>query len=167
MLLLAGCQSASPGPEPAPVRRPTAEPGLYRAPLNPIAGSLVRGSADFSAVEGGVRMIVTVLGAFPGPFRVWVHERGNCTSPNGFSAGRPWVPPGLSAGSVAPTEYADGLGYGQVRIFLPGATLAGPGGVEGKSVVVHQGAIDSLEAVPDVPNGRVACGVVQRVAATS
>ena len=42
---------------------------------------------------------------------------------------------------------------------VPGLTLTGPTGVSGRSAVIHQGWNGPLDAVPDVPNDRVACGV--------
>jgi Cu/Zn superoxide dismutase len=48
---------------------------------------------------------------------------------------------------------------------IPGLTLSGPAGIEGRSVVLHAGRSGSLEAAPGIPNDRVACGVIGTLAA--
>jgi Cu/Zn superoxide dismutase len=47
-----------------------------------------------------------------------------------------------------------------------GYKLDGPDGVIGKAVVLHE-ANGTLEARPDVPNGRIACGVIAPMRALS
>jgi Cu/Zn superoxide dismutase len=51
----------------------------------------------------------------------------------------------------------DGTAHLSTRVR--GYKLDGPDGVIGKAVVVHE-PNGSLEAKPDVPNGRLACGVI-------
>ena len=45
-------------------------------------------------------------------------------------------------------------------IRLAGYQFTGPDGVVGRSVVVHDGGRGTIVAKPDVPNDRIACGVI-------
>lgn len=122
----------------------------------------MRGSVSFRQFDGGVAMSANLAGGTPGRWRVVIHANGNCTSPNGFSAGPPLLLPGTSAPAmVQMSTNTDGEGFTAIR--LPGLVLEGAAGIVGMSVVVHAGALGSLEAVPGVPNNRVACGVIERV----
>ncbi len=129
------------------------------AMLRPIGGSAVQGNANFSARSGGVTMRVQLHGSPGTQYRVVVHANGNCSSPNGFSAGPPLLPPGAATVDARPFT-TNGEGSGDLTVRLDGYALSGPSSIDGKSVVVHEGARGSLETKPDVPNDRVACGVI-------
>jgi Cu-Zn family superoxide dismutase len=109
------------------------------------------------AYDGGVIMTVNFNGAGPGEYRIAVHANGNCSSPNAFSAGPPWAPPGVAIAS--PTVFKNDESA-SLSVRLPGYRIEGPDGVSGRSVVVHAGSRDSLDAQPGVSNGRIACGVI-------
>ncbi len=150
---LVSCQTVDEGSG-APAR-----PGIG-ARLRPTGGSAMIGGVTFSQVDGGVSIAINLGGGTPGAWRVVIHANGICTSPNGFSAGPPLLLPGTSTpAAVAVSTDAGGIGLTSTR--LPGLTLDGPDGILGKSVVVHAGAVGSLEASPGVPNNRVACGVIE------
>ena len=104
-------------------------------------------------------MDVEVGGFNKGPYRIVIHDTPVCTSPNGFSAGPPFVLPGTGAPVVVGMTI-DVQGTAGVVTRVPGLALSGPAGVEGRSVVLHASQSGSLEASPGVPNDRVACGVI-------
>jgi Cu/Zn superoxide dismutase len=88
-----------------------------------------------------------------------IHTTGNCTSPNAFSAGPPWVAPGASGPTVI--EFFIGTdGQASLVQRVAGLTINGPAGVTGRSVVIHYGRTGTLEAEPGRPNERMACGVI-------
>jgi len=140
-------------------QKPKADPGVG-ARLWPTSGSAVRGFASFQPYEGGVTAAVTVWTGNTGTMRVVIHSTGICTSPNGFSAGPPWIPPGATAPPTIFVVTHDN-DYGNATLRLPGVRIDGPDGIRGKSVIVHLGTSSSLDAQPDVPNNRVACGVIE------
>ena len=157
---LAACKTASTeGSRAAPTMQPIG------ARLAPIGGSVARGSVSFRSYEGGVIMVANFGGVSAGVHRIAIHMNANCTSPNGFSAGAPMLLPGSSAPVVVfvRTEGSEGTVATVTRIA--GLAIDGVGGVDGKSIVVHEGAEGSLEARPGVPNGRVACGLIGPVPA--
>lgn len=134
------------------------------ARLRPIADSAMTGGVTFGQAADGVSIAVNLGGGTPGQWRVAIHANGICTSPNGFAAGPPLLLPGTSSpAAVSVTTNSDGVGATSAR--LPGLRLEGPEGILGKSVVVHAGAVGSLEAVPGVANNRVACGVIETMRA--
>ena len=131
------------------------------ARLRPIGASTVTGTVLFSERSDGVSMLATLNSLPRGDYRIVIHATGNCSSPNGFSAGPPWTPPGGTGAaivSVAATANPE-LSSTGVSEKLKGLHLDGPGGIAGRSVVIHSGS-GTLEARPDVPNNRVACGVI-------
>ena len=137
------------------------------ARLVPLGGSAATGAVGFAQFQNNVAMVVTVYGLRGGRYRAVIHTSGICNSPNGFSAGPPWSPPGV----LPPLDSQWGNFVmsndvsSQVSVRLTGVTLDGPNGILGRSVIIHEGGEGSLEAVPDVRNGRVACGVIGPVQA--
>lgn len=155
-LALGSCGSSG-GTEAA--KREAARPTMAEARFRPIGGSSLTGATILSAYDGGVRMQVNFNGRAPGQYRVMIHATGNCSSPNGFSAGPPWAPAGVPLREEGfPVLKNDDSASFVVR--LPGYRIDGPDGVLGRSVVVHEGALGSLGAEPGVPNNRIACGVI-------
>jgi len=150
---LAGCKSASDMESHVLGTGPNVE-----AKLVPTGGSAVTGTAVLRAFDLGVVMTVSFTSSVgAGTYRVVVHANGSCSSPNGFSAGPPWAPPGVS---VVSETYSKNDDAGALVVRLPGYRIDGPNGVMGRSVVVHVGAMGSLDAQPGVPNNRIACGVI-------
>jgi Cu-Zn family superoxide dismutase len=148
---LAACKTADEALAPSP-------PGIG-AKLEPTGGSVTKGNVAFKQVDGGVMIAANLGGGTPGQWRVAIHATGICTSPNGFSAGPPLLLPGTALPAAVPV-FTNADGTGGISTRLPGLALEGPGGIVGKSVVVHAGAIGSLDAQPGIPNNRVACGVI-------
>ena len=129
------------------------------ARLAPIAGGVGHGLITFKPYDGGLVMVADVGGFSSGPYRIVIHTTPVCTSPNGFSAGPPFLLPQTGTPViVATTIYHQGTANVVTRV--PGLALTGSAGIEGKSVVLHAGRTGSLEASPGVPNDRVACGAI-------
>ena len=152
---LAACKTA-----PDAGSRPSSAAQAVGARLAPIGGSAVRGSVTFRPDEGGVVVIANFGGVGAGPHRVAIHMNANCTSPNGFSAGAPMLLPGSSAPVVVTVRTEGSEGTVSTVTRIAGLTMEGPAGLDGKSVVVHAGAVGPLDALPGVPNGRLACGLI-------
>jgi Cu-Zn family superoxide dismutase len=132
---------------------------IIGATLRPTGGGTVNGLVTFEQAAGGLKANATIYTNRQGQWRVVVHDSGVCTSPNGFSAGPPFIVPGGTQPSlVVMTTTEDGIGI-DTRL-LPGLAFDGPSGIVGKSVIVHYGATGTLEAEPGVRNNRTACGVI-------
>ena len=158
VLVVCGCQSSKePPPGTASAAAPPDGGGNVEAKLVSTGGSAAGGSAVLHDVRGGVDIAIWLGSTGPGQYRVTVHATGNCSSPNAFSAGPPWAPPGVPL-AVVPLAKNDDTRT--LTAYLPGYRVGGPDGILGRSVVVHAGASGSLEAQPGVPNNRIACGVI-------
>ena len=157
---LAACQTAG-EPAPADAARQTPASGV-EAVMRPVNGSAAQGSAKFVERGDGVAALVVLNNLVPGVYRVAIHENANCTSPNGYSAGRPWAPQasGRPAGELMPPFSIAENGNGQISMSVRGLRIRGPDSLEGRSVVVHAGPVVDADVVPDRPNRRILCGVV-------
>jgi Cu-Zn family superoxide dismutase len=154
-LALAGCQSTSAFSTSDSAASP--QSSAYGATLIGSNGSVVGGIVRFVPRDDGIGVAVYATALPPGTFRVVIHARGNCSSPNAFSAGSPWSPAGVPP--MVLTIAANPEGHATLSTRVRGYRLDGADGVIGKAVVLHE-ANGSLEAQPDVPNGRIACGVI-------
>jgi Cu/Zn superoxide dismutase len=122
-----------------------------------------------SAISGFVRVresgdlllvLVDIAGGNPGPYRVVLHANGNCSSPNGFSAGAPWSPPGWKESPLrlVPEAYAGAQGILQLTARVRGVRL---GDALGRGVLVYQGMTPQVPQA-GIPNNVVACGVFEQ-----
>lgn len=152
-LAIAGCVTRE-----AP--RDAAEPGAAsEANLRSIGGSAIRGNISVIPRSNSVTIVVSMSGAAPGTYRVAIHANGNCGSPNGFSAGPPLVFAETGKPIVVDFDVSFEVGAALTR-RVGGVALKNPADLNGRSVVVHFGRSGTLDAAPDVPNGRAACGVL-------
>ena len=164
-VLAAGCSNVRfgsptpPGPEPKAAK---AEEVGQVAVLRPIGGSAVSGK--IRVIDRGEvgSVLVSVTNFQTNAYRLVFHERGNCTSPNGFSAGAPWAPAssGKRGEDLVSVQYANSESRAESEIRVRGLHATGPDGVAGRSVVLYAGPVVTLPR-PDVPNQAIACGVFE------
>ncbi len=133
--------------------------GAIGARLQPIAGGVAHGLVSFRPYDGGLVFVADVGGLAAGRYRFAIHTTPVCTSPNGFSAGPPFLSPGTGAPVTVPALISH-QGTATLTTRVPGIALSGPAGVEGKSIVLHASESGPLDALPGIPNDRVACGVI-------
>jgi Cu/Zn superoxide dismutase len=122
-------------------------------------GSAAKGVVRFAPAGSSVSVSIFFSGVSPGDYRMVIHATGNCSSPNGFSAGPPWLASG-SAEPIAIGFRVDNDGTVSTSQRRAGLVLDGPQGIAGRAVVIHEGHAGNLDAQPDRANGRVACGVI-------
>ena len=159
-VLLAGCSSMG-------LVSPAAT-----ATLAPTKGSQVSGTVNFT--QRGDRLIVEakVTGLTPGLHGFHIHEKGNCTAPDGSSAGPHFSPvPAQHGGPDTPAHHggdlgnltADSTGTAIAKIEVKGLSLGtGEDSIIGRSVIVHEKA-DDLKTQPSGASGaRLACGLISK-----
>lgn len=132
-----------------------------QAALRAIGGSAVSGKVR--VIDRGDGAVVLVSGMnLSGAYRLAFHERGNCTSPNGFSAGPAWAPAatGKRAQDLVPQLYANTENWAEAEIRVPKLHARGADGVAGRSVMLYAGT-EVPDVRPDVPNAAIACGVFE------
>ncbi len=164
-ITLVGCAGA--GTATAPV---AAAPALTCV-LKPLGQSAVGGTLTFSEITGGVLVTGQVTGLPPHTVHGFhVHEKGDCSAPDGSSAGAHFNPTEVGHGSVdaAPSHVgdlgnieADDQGVAAVRVMKHGAALrVGPAAVLGRAVIVHANPDDFTTQPTGAAGGRIGCGVI-------
>jgi len=146
------------------------EPKTAVAEMTPLGGSTVKGKVSFRPVAGSVEVEVDLSGITSGPRGFHIHEKGDCSAPDGSSAGGHFNPGGKAHGSPRDTErHAGDLGNLQVdkdgnakfRFIDPQLKLSGADSIVGRSVIVHEKADDLKTKPTGDAGGRVACGEIK------
>lgn len=137
--------------------------------LHPTQGNHVTGTVTFTAVHGGVRIVADLEGLTPGIHGFHIHEFGDCSAPDGSSAGGHFNPKNHQHGGPDnPVRHVGDLGnitadaqgkahYERIDKMLE---LNGKNSIVGHSVVVHSKADDFVTQPTGDAGGRVACGVI-------
>lgn len=141
-----------------------------QARLEPTQGSRVTGTATFTAEPGGVAVYARVSGLNPGQEHGFhIHEKGDCSSGDGNSAGGHFNPEGKPHGPQAaehhagdmPSLRADASGAAEMRFVVAGLTIgAGPRDILGRGLIVHAQADDYRSQPTGNAGARLACGVI-------
>lgn len=181
-LLLAACSKEQPAgaarePEPttaAPAEKTTAtEPAAEAAAqIAPTQGNTVTGSVALNTSPQGVRITGAIQGLKPNAeFGFHVHEKGDCSAPDGSSAGGHFNPTQAQHGNPTGSSHHAGdmvniksnsEGVAQVDTTAAGTTLHGDSTTDilGKAIVVHEGPDDYTTQPSGNSGKRVACGVI-------
>jgi len=137
------------------------------AKLSPKNGSAVNGTVSFVQRGGKVVVVAEMHELAPGPHSMYIHEGGNCSSPNAASAGKVWALVGAPSGRVRvgnlPELVAGTEGNASVAADLGGISVGdgSPLDIVGRAVVVHSGINPDPRPEFGVRNGWLACGVIQ------
>lgn len=164
-LVLAGCASMT---------QPQTTYNTASAEIKNAKGQAV-GTASFTEVPGGVRILVEVKGLPPGPKGVHLHEAGKCDPPEFTTAGSHFNPEkkqhgtmnpqGAHAGDL-PNIVVDASGSGRLETTTNRITLgAGTSSLfdaDGSAIVVHAAADDFKTDPTGNSGGRIACGVIAK-----
>ena len=145
------------------------------ATLKPLGDSKVAGTVEFVQQGNAVNTRVQVSGLPPNSEHGFhVHEKGDCSAPDGSSAGGHFEPHGKPHGPQdaphhagdMPSLKSDADGRAMVEFKMTDVTVEpGDSSVVGKAVIVHAKP-DDFKTQPSGNSGaRVACGVVQATAA--
>lgn len=147
------------------------EPKHAQAMLIPLGDSTVGGIIKFvESSSGGLEIMGQIVGLKPNSKHGFhVHEFGNCTTPDGSSAGGHFKVGTAHHGAPNASERhvgdlgnvsADKAGMALVNSTDKALSLTGPNSIIGRSVVVHDGE-DDLKSDPAGNSGpRIACGVI-------
>ncbi len=139
------------------------------AVLHPTAGNKVMGVVTFTKVEDGIKVVADIEGLTPGLHGFHVHQYGDCSAPNGDSAGGHFNPEGMPHG--APTSHERHVGdLGNVTADKDGKahlewvdklmSFEGRDSIIGRGLIVHAMADDLVSQPAGNAGPRVACGVI-------
>lgn len=159
--LLAGCAGMQ------------AEGPRATAQLAPTKGNNVTGSVSFAQRGAKVLVAATISGLKPNAEHGFhIHEKGDCSSGDGMSAGGHFNPHARSHGHFGdagrhsgdmPNLKADAGGTARYQFETDLLTVSdGPAGVVGRAAVVHRDPDDYRSQPAGNSGPRIACGVVQR-----
>ncbi|MCD9033942.1 superoxide dismutase family protein [Luteimonas sp. Y-2-2-4F] len=143
------------------------------ATLAPTEGHQTRGTLQFEAVDGGIRVTGEITGLPGGSEHGFhVHETGDCSAPDATSAGGHFNPASSAHGRVGQGEHhagdsdnitATAAGIAVVDRRLEGATLGDGAATDilGKGVIVHAKPDDYKTQPTGDAGDRLACGVIE------
>ena len=176
-LALLGCAGGE-STEPAqPVAEPSgqadsAAPTEAVARIEPTSGNQLSGTATFRSTDRGVSLTLAVENAPPGEHAFHLHEVGDCSAPDGTSAGGHWNPTGRDHGAWGAEPFHlgdvgnlivgdDGRGSIELTTDLWSIGGGAPDDVVGRAVIVHAGVDDFTTQPTGAAGGRIGCGVIQ------
>ncbi|ASR43121.1 hypothetical protein BEN78_06725 [Xanthomonas citri pv. mangiferaeindicae] len=157
----------------APAAETAAAGASASAELAPTQGHETAGTLRFAMVDGRIQVTGTVNGLPPGGTHGFhVHEHGDCSAPDGTSAGGHFNPASSDHGRVGHGAHhvgdSDNIvagtdGTASVDGWLEGATLGdgAPTDIVGKAVIVHANADDYVTQPTGNAGDRLACGVIR------
>lgn len=133
--------------------------------------SKATGKVEFSETNGTVKLEVKLSGLTPGEHAVHIHEKADCSSPDGKSAGGHWNPTMAPHGKWGAAEgyhkgdignvIADENGTASISMETDEWCI-GCGDekkdILGKAIIVHQGTDDFTTQPTGNAGGRVSCG---------
>lgn len=142
------------------------------ATLAPTQGSEATGTATFTAHDGEVVLTLQLAGCPPGEHAVHLHEIGDCSAPDGTSAGGHWNPGGRDHGQWEQAPFhlgdignitigEDGTGSMVLTTDLWSIRSGEDNDVVGRAVIVHAGSDDFQTQPTGAAGGRIACGVIE------
>lgn len=172
LTVLAGCGGSPSSEQSAAPESAQTTPGLTAtATLVAKSGSRVSGTVTFTQQAEGVLVFAIVSGLTPGSHGFHIHETGDCSAPDGSSAGGHFNPGSMPHGGPDAGEHhagdlgnivADEAGNANYEKVIPGITLEeGSNSVIGRAVVVHESADDMTTQPTGNAGGRLACGVIE------
>jgi Cu-Zn family superoxide dismutase len=153
---------AAGGEAPSAEAAPTGSEGrTLDVPLQAKSGSSLSGDAKLTETPEGVKVELTIEHAPPGEHGAHVHEKGDCSAPDGSSAGGHFNP--SSHPHALPASDPRHLGdLGNIEVGAPGANLkdGDPNSFVGKAIIVHEKKDDGGQPTGNA-GGRIGCGEIK------
>ena len=164
-MVATSCKSEHPGTETNKKNETT----RAKAFLSPTQGNKVKGIVTFQKVGETVRIVADVEGLTPGEHGFHIHEFGDCSAPDGSSAGGHFNPHNSKHGSPEDKNRhagdlgnitANGDGKGHYHRIDNVIKLNGDSSIIGRSVIIHSSSDDFVTQPTGNAGGRLSCGVI-------
>ncbi len=134
----------------------------------------VTGTASFTVAGDQVMLTLSIENATPGEHAFHLHAVGDCSAPDGTSAGGHWNPTeqdhgqwggeAFHLGDVGNLDVGDdGTATLTVATNLWSVGTGDDDDVVGRAVIVHQGVDDFTTQPTGAAGARIGCGVIQLV----
>jgi superoxide dismutase, Cu-Zn family len=168
LLVVLGLAMAADTPAPSPAGTGVTD---AIAVISPTQGQKVAGVVRFHRDGDAVHVTGELAGLTPSAKHGFhLHEYGDCTAPDGSSAGGHFAPEAHPHGAPDPAAHhagdlgnveADAAGHAMVDVTVRGLGLAsGERAIVGRAVVVHAQPDDLTSQPAGNAGARVGCGVV-------
>lgn len=143
--------------------------------LNPKSDTQTTGKVLFTEEEGKVTLQATISGLTEGTHAIHIHEKADCSSPDGKSTGGHWNPTFQPHGAWGSSEGYHRGDIGNFKVDKEGngkvtfSTYQWCLGCEdetknvlGKAIIVHQGTDDLTSQPSGAAGARISCaGIIQ------
>ncbi|MFH4964094.1 superoxide dismutase family protein [Gaetbulibacter sp. M235] len=154
---------------------PASNVEVIKFALEPKSDSNVSGTVTFTQENGIVTMVAEMEGLTEGTHAIHIHEKADCSSPDGKSTGGHWNPTAQPHGKWGAEEgyhkgdignfTAEASGKGSIT-FTTDEWCIGCGDetkdILGKAVIVHAGTDDYTTQPTGDAGGRVSCaGIIE------
>ena len=176
----APADSITPPAATAPVADPAAPPEMAKpiatAQLQPTKDSTVAGTINFTLVDGQLRASGDISGLKPDSEHGFhIHEKGDCSAPDGSSAGGHFNPGSSEHGSISaamhhggdmPNIKADAQGNAHIDGPVASNVNVGVGDgfdIVGRGLIVHADPDDYKTQPTGNAGARLACAVIAKV----
>jgi superoxide dismutase, Cu-Zn family len=137
--------------------------------VNPTEGNQVKGTVTFTETADGVKVVADLTGLEPGKHGFHIHEFGDCSAPDGTSAGGHFNPDNAPHAALTDANrhagdmgniVADASGNAHIEFTDKMLMLSGEKSIVDKGLIVHKNA-DDLKTQPTGNAGpREACGTI-------
>jgi Cu-Zn family superoxide dismutase len=137
--------------------------------MHPTEGSQAHGIVTFTQETDGVRIVADLEGLAPGDHGFHIHEYGDCSAPDGTSAGGHFNPDNQPHGGPMDAERHVG-DLGNVTAGEDGTahldmtdrriTFSGAHSIVGRGIILHAAADDLTSQPTGNAGARLACGVI-------
>ena len=137
--------------------------------LHPTEGNTASGTVTFTKTGDGIRVEAEMTGLSEGKHGFHIHQLGDCSAPDGTSAGGHFDPENMPHGGPNDAErHVGDLGNieagadGNATLSLTDTLIAfhGERSIIGRAIIVHAGEDDLTSQPTGDAGARVACGVI-------
>ncbi|PXW98001.1 Cu-Zn family superoxide dismutase [Sphaerotilus hippei] len=169
LLTLSGCGAFGPRGEHGAGPGPGHMMSMAHARLAPTQGQSAAGEVMFHQHGDHVMVHARLTGLKPGAEHGFhVHEKGDCSAPDGSSAGGHHNPAAKAHGPQdadhhagdLPNLKADPNGVVDQKFMVHGVALSGADSLVGRGLIVHAGPDDYRTQPTGNSGARIACGVI-------
>ncbi len=130
------------------------------------------GKAVFTQNGDNIKFVISVANVSPGEHAVHIHETGDCSAPDGKSAGGHWNPTGVAHGKWGEGEFhlgdignmtVDDQGMGKLELTTNLWEMNTGSDIDfvGKAIIVHADADDFVSQPSGNAGPRIGCGVIK------
>ena len=141
------------------------------ATISPTSENSATGMAIFTQNGDQITLTIEIQNASPGIHAVHIHENGDCSAPDGKSAGGHWNPTDVAHGKWGEGEFhlgdignitvgEDGTGSIELTTDLWEIGTGSDVDVVGKGIIVHAEADDFISQPSGNAGARIGCGVI-------